>query len=156
MLRVDPTTGALVRTIAVGGSPAGVAADAHALSIADGLSVVKIDMETNRVVARIALRHQATRVAVGDGAVWVSGSLDNLVTRIDIATGSAAVEIPVGKGPIGLAADARAVWVADGLAGDVSRIDPATNDVVGTTPVGSEPGGVALDGSSVWVTVAVP
>jgi YVTN family beta-propeller protein len=156
VLRIDPATGALVRTIAVGGSPTGVAADAHSLWVADGRSVVKVDVATNRVVARIALRHQANRVAVGGGAVWVSADLDNVVTRIDVATGSAAVGIPVGEGPVGLVADAKAVWVADGLAGAVSRIDPATNHVVATIPVGSEPGGVALVGSSVWVTVAAP
>jgi YVTN family beta-propeller protein len=156
VLRLDPATGARLRTIAVGGSPSGVAADAHSVWIADGRSVVKVDMATNRVVARIALRHQATRVAVGGGAVWVSNNLDNVVTRIDIATGSAAVAIPVGKGPVGLAADAKAVWVADGLDGAVSRIDPATNRVLATIPVGSEPGGVALLDGSVWVPVAAP
>ena len=156
VLRVEPVTGDLVRTIAVGGSPTGVAADADALWIADGRSVVKIDVATNRVVARIALRHQASRVALGGGAVWVSANIDNLVTRIDVATGSAAVEIPVGKGPVGLAADATGVWVADGLAGTVSRIDPGTNRVVATIAVGREPGGVALAGTLVWVTVAAP
>jgi YVTN family beta-propeller protein len=153
VLRIDPSTGAIVRTIVVGGNPTSLAADAHSLWIADGRSVLKVDVSKNRVVARIALRHQATRVALGGGAVWVSANLDNVVTRIDIATGSAAVEIPVGKGPVVLAADAKAVWVADGLAGAVSRIDPATNRVVATIPVGRQPAAVALTGGSVWVTV---
>src|SRR5439155_2743667 len=119
----------LVRTIAVGGSPTGIAADGRSLWVADGRSVLKVDMATSRVVARIALRHQATSVAVGAGSVWVSANLDNVVTRIDIATGSAAVEIPFGEGPGDLAADGKAVWVAAGLAGAVARIDPATNHV---------------------------
>ncbi len=156
ILRLDPTTGDLLRTITVGGSPTGVAGDAHSLWVADGRTLFKIDVESNRVVARIALRHQASRVAIGSSAVWVSSSLDNVVTRIDEATGSVATEIPVGEAPDSLAADTGAVWVADGLGGAMTRIDPGTNKVTGTTLIGSQPAGVALGHGSVWVTIAAP
>jgi YVTN family beta-propeller protein len=156
VLRLDPTTGEVMRTIVVGGNPTSLAADAHDLWIADGRTVVKVDAATNRIAARIALRHLATNVAVGGGSVWVSANLANIVTRIDPTTGSTEVEIPVPEGPDALAADANAVWVADSLSGSVSRIDPATNRVADTIPVGRQPGGVALSDGALWVTVAAP
>jgi len=154
VLRIDPDTGNVVGTIVLGGNPTSLAADSRSLWVADGRTVVKIDVATNRIAARIALRYVATKVAVGGGSVWVSANLANVVMRIDPATESTAVEIPVAEGPDGLAADRNAVWVANDLAGLVSRIGPSTNRVEETIPVGKQPGGVALSDGSVWVTVA--
>ena len=61
VLRIDPATGALVRRIAVGGSPTGLAADGRSLWVADGPSVVKIAAGTNRVVARTVSSSSAPR-----------------------------------------------------------------------------------------------
>ena len=91
-------------------------------------------------------------IAAGEGAVWVTGAGDGVVTRIDPGAGSG-LTIRVGQRPVALAVGAGAVWVANRDSGSISRIDPETNDVVDTVEVGAAPAGIAVAGGLVWVAV---
>ena len=46
-------------------------------------NVTRIGAELREVVGAIAVPFRPTDVAVGEGAVWVAGGLDGVVTRID-------------------------------------------------------------------------
>jgi YVTN family beta-propeller protein len=93
-----------------------------------------------------------TRVAAGDGAIWVTSSDTNSISRIDANSHQLRQTIQVGDGPSGLAVGAGDVWVANSLAGTVSRIDQAANRLMQTIPVGNNPTAVAFGEGAVWVT----
>ncbi len=151
IFRIDPGTNEIVDTIVVGGTPTGIAAGAGSLWIANGRAVLRINPRT-REMERIALRYDASQVAVGADAVWVTNSLDDSVTKIDLRTNAAERTISVGDNPEGIAVGASAVWVANSLDGTVIRIDPAAGRVVQTIAVGNAPSGVAVARGTVWVT----
>jgi peptide/nickel transport system substrate-binding protein len=93
-------------------------------------------------------------VAAGDGAVWVTNTDADTVSRLDPKTNAVVQTINVGNGPEGIAVGAGSVWVANSLSGTITRIDTQTNDVVKTIPVGNQPTGVAFGLNGVWVTDA--
>ena len=90
----------------------------------------------------------------GEGAVWVTSTQGNLVSRVDPNTNLVTDTIAVGKAPRFLAVGEGAVWTLNQGDGSVSRIDPKTNKVVATIEVGvpGEGGDVATGEGSVWVT----
>ena len=120
--------------------------------VASGQAIVRVDPASG-AVTRIALRSAATQVAVGEGAVWVSNSPSDSVTKIDIETGTASRAIAVGDDPMGIATGAGGVWVANRLDGTVSRIDPSTSALVETIEIGDSVEDVTVDRATVWVTV---
>ena len=91
-------------------------------------------------------------VASGVGAVWVTDSADDLLSRINPATHAVVDQIPVGRGPGGVAVGGGEVWVANQLDGTVSEVNPGAGRQVGPAiPVGIGPGAVAFGFGSVWV-----
>ena len=129
--------------LGVRGSPA-----TH-LVASDSLGIV--DPASGHVRADVAVGATPTRVAVGEGAYWITNANADTVSRIDPATEAIVQTIPVGNSPSGITTGAGAVWVANSLDGTVSRIDPATNTVVQTIDVGNGPLGIAYAAGAVWV-----
>jgi YVTN family beta-propeller protein len=158
-LRLDPGFRSVRRTIRVAPaaslfpSSSAVAVGEGAVWVANGSSeVIRVDAETNEVVARIQVGNAPSAIATGDGAVWVADQVDNTATRID-PTGANAVTVvvPVGRGPTAIAVGANGVWVANTGDDTVSRIDPDTGSVVARVEVGRRPAGVAVGAGGVWV-----
>ena len=134
----------------VPGSPGEVAAQGDAVWVAPSSGLLtRLDSTTGRVVQQVDPNAGPTGIDVGDGAVWVTDSEANNVTRVD-PTGLL-TSIAVGNGPSGIAVGAGAVWVADSLDGSVVRIDPVTRSVTTTIPVGPSPAGVTFGAGSLWV-----
>ncbi|HUY64498.1 MAG TPA: hypothetical protein VMV14_08280 [Acidimicrobiales bacterium] len=161
---VDPTRATIDGgPISVASEPVSVAAGLGGIWVASlGANTVSlIDPRTRTVTASVALPDGAVRVALGDGAVWVTGETDTL-TRIEPRPLGVSLQwrsIRVGQGPIGLVAAPGAVWVADAQSGAVSRVDPTSLRVTGTFRVGvagatgvSDPDQVAVFDGWVWVT----
>jgi streptogramin lyase len=93
-------------------------------------------------------------VAVGEGAVWVSG---HGVFRIDPATAEIAASFPSQGRRLGsrLAVGESAVWVSGGaFDGEILRIDPEMNEIVATIHMGSyrDPYALAAGNGAVWAT----
>jgi YVTN family beta-propeller protein len=113
--------------------------------------ILKLDPQTARVVATVSLPVAPRRVAVGEGAVWVTGEIDNVVLRIDPRENRVMARIPIGRGGSGVAAGGGSVWVANELDGTITRIDPGTNRVAETIRVGGSPRDLVVAGREVWV-----
>ena len=115
-------------------------------------AVFRLETGRKRVSARVDVGNEPAGVALDDGAVWVSDSIENNVRRI-VPAGAGAVTdtIPVGNGAGPIAAGEGAIWVANSRDGTVSRIDPATRAVTATIEVGRLPSGIAVGAGSVWV-----
>jgi DNA-binding beta-propeller fold protein YncE len=101
--------------------------------------------------ATIRIPSGAVDVAVGRGAIWVSGF--GRMTRLDPSTDRivSTVKTPGTEDYSHVAVGLGAVWVSsDG--GKLYRIDPNSNRVVATILVGGPIVGVATGGGYVWVT----
>jgi YVTN family beta-propeller protein len=152
--RIDPQFDTLGATVRVGNivpnTPAAIAGSAGTLWVAPfSGDATELDPRTGRVVRHVDPNAAATGVGVGSGAVWVSDSSADTVTRVD-PTGLT-TPIAVGHFPSGLAVGDGGVWVADRGDDAVVRIDPDTRAATATIPVGDSPTSVAVGDGSVWV-----
>lgn len=96
-------------------------------------------------------------VAVGDGALWVSNTEDETVSRVDPETNEVAVTVQLAGAPGDLAVgEGGEVWVAIPELGSVHRIDPVTNATTPDRRIDVAPPGTPLDlaiDESLWVSV---
>jgi YVTN family beta-propeller protein len=88
----------------------GVGSDAIWALQADGV-VLRVDLATREIVARIGTASGATAIAVGEDAVWVVNRLKGTLTRIDLATNTAGPPVDLGGKPSSVATGEGAVWV---------------------------------------------
>lgn len=151
--RVDPATGAVTQTIAVGDGPGGVAVGGGAVWVANGLdaTVSRIDPTTERVVQTIAVGDGPAAVAVSRDAVWVANALGSSVSRLALDTGAVMSTRSIGSRPSDLAIGAGAVWVASERENRVLRLDPTSGRVQQSIPVGTGPRAITVGQGAVWV-----
>ena len=107
------------------------------------------ELTSDQIVAKISVGAEPFRVAIGEGAIWVTDQHDAAVYRIDPRTNEVVATISLRGVPKGLVVGEGAIWVAtlDGLA----RIDPQTNEIITTIEVGQGLN-AAIGAGSVWVT----
>lgn len=152
--RIDPQFNSIGEPTAVGnvvpGNGAWAAAKNGELWVAptDGL-LTRLSADGARIERTIDPQTQVSGIALGAGAVWLSGGNANTITRVD-STGLVTA-IGVGNRPLGIAVGAGSVWAAENLDNAVVRIDPQQIAVRNTIPVGDSPGSVAVGLGSVWV-----
>ncbi len=121
------------------------------IEAAAGNSVGFVDPEKNELVADVGVGATPTRLAVAEGAYWVTNADDHTVSRIDPSTKAVVQTIAVGTSPSGITSGGGDMWVANSLDSTVSRIDTETNTVVQTIDVGNFPLGIAYANGAIWV-----
>ena len=113
----------IVSTIGLDSAPTDLIAASGSLWASLGREeIVRIDPETNRIVARI--QPGGVGLAAGFGAVWAFDILAGEVLRIDSGTNRVTRRIQVGGLPTGIAVGHGSLWVANQLDSTVSRISP--------------------------------
>ena len=119
-------------------------------------------LRPDQIVARVAVGSDPSRVAVGEGAAWVTNESAGTVSRIDLDTNQVVATVPVGNLPRHVAVGYGAVWVGNLGDGTVSRIEPSTNRVSATIPLEpstqpfiAQPLGIAAGVDSIWVSSGV-
>jgi YVTN family beta-propeller protein len=124
-------------------------------------TVSEIDVDTNTVVATLALGGDLQGVAVsatGD-RVYITDSSASVIDVIDAVTATLAGTIPVGLQPFAMAVspDGTRLYVTNSSSNDVSIIDTGSLTVVATVDVGDGPRGILVtpDGQSVYVANAL-
>jgi YVTN family beta-propeller protein len=139
--RIDPVTNTVVATIPVGSRtdhPPVVAAfedDVWVLNPQDR-TLMRIDLATNTIATTISIgtgENAVTdpqRLAVSDGAIWVTDTHNHQVARIDPQTQAVVALIPDINLAHSIGATGDAVWVTAYGTKEIVRIDPATNQVV--------------------------
>ncbi|MEX2439520.1 MAG: hypothetical protein WD739_06530 [Actinomycetota bacterium] len=157
----------ITEKIEVGSFPSGVALWNGAVWVTtqgpEGLSqdqwgVVKIDAQTNEVIASIPVA-DAVDVTAGAGSVWIAAydGQQGVIRRIDPATNEVVATIRLGGGPSGVDFGLGALWVTTSQTGPptgaVLRIDPTTDQVVGEISIDEgSPRDIAIGEGSVWVS----
>jgi streptogramin lyase len=143
----------------VSGSLSAIGAGAGAVWVAGQGALLRIDPQTNRVVATIPtpLTGQYASVAFGEGAVWVtSGQANGVVYRVDPAANRVTAAISVPGGAFGIVVAAGTVWVTQYLPepdpGIVARIDARSNRLRSPVEVPNMPGTIRVGLGAIWVT----
>jgi streptogramin lyase len=104
------------------------------------------------VSAPVEVARPPLRLAVGEGAVWVTSARDGSLARLDPSTLSPAKpSLPLGKGISGVAVGGGSVWVSSPRRGDVLRVEPSTRRVLARIHVGGRPGAIVAGGGRIWV-----
>ena len=159
VLRIDPVTGKVVKSIPVGSAPAGVAVTAGSVWVAEEHSgaVTRIDPATNKVLATIPVGPIAPNgpqiMTAGPGGVWVGIQHTGENVRVDAATNKVGLRVPL-DGPV--ASDGEQVWIATDAGPNwpakVVRIDPVSGRVITTVDLAAKSNcGLAVGLGSVWV-----
>jgi streptogramin lyase len=121
-------------------------------------SVVRIDPQRNRVVAKIPLGAQEyccgpDNMVAAFGDIWVDIPNQHLVVRIDARRTRVAARIHVPDGCGQLTVGAGSVWLASGCSPGLLRIDPKTNEIVARIDtLGSPAYPIGYFDGSVWTT----
>jgi ABC-type branched-subunit amino acid transport system substrate-binding protein/DNA-binding beta-propeller fold protein YncE len=160
VLRIDPESGSVTKTVNLGaseGTPCCLGEGLPRLAVGAGgvwairpdERVVRIDPRTGEVVATIDV--VARTIAAGDTGVWFLGIGRSDVHRIDPRTNRVAETITVGANYLsGLAAGRGSVWATAQEEGLVWRIDPGPTPVTRTIEVGVGVTFVAFGDGRVW------
>jgi streptogramin lyase len=142
--RIDPATGHIVATVAVGDADDGFG-DPHAVTAVDDevwvgvaadRAVARIDPATNTVVETIPLDVIPYALALDGNDLWVTSFEDDAVVRVDTKSAVTAARLDAME-PTGVAVGGGSVWVAQHGEASLVRIDPATNAVAATIALGS-------------------
>jgi DNA-binding beta-propeller fold protein YncE len=113
---------------------------------------VRYDPVTFEERASVKLGRLPFQVAIGPGAVWVSGEADGgTVWRIDPSSNKVVATIST-PNPFstGVVVGHRAVWVAAREEKVIYRIDPATNTIAVTIHLPSQIGGIGVGSDAIW------
>ena len=155
VLRIDPGSGRIVDSVAVGNAPSAIALGAGSVWVtnsSDG-TVTRIDPET-LVTKPISVGNGPAAVAVNAAGAWVANAGDNTVVLVDTDTNTVVDTTPVGDGPAAVVATPSALWVANSRDGTVMRLDPRSGKVAKTIRLGGTPNALATAGGQVWVAIA--
>ena len=128
VFRIEPRSGTVVKTIAVGNGPVGVAVGQGAVWIANRQGGDRIAHRSRRPT-RSPIRCRSVRdpsaIAAGEGAVWVANTADGTVSRIDPSTARDAETIEVHSSPSAMAVVDGSLWTAAAAPAHPSRRNAA-------------------------------
>ena len=119
-----------------------------------GGSLLRVDPDTNAVVAEVSLPAPATAIAVSGDALWLVSAAKSVAIRVNGHSNVVEETIKVGPSPVAVASGEGSVWTLNGGDGSLSRIDPKTNKVAETIKAGitGESGTILVGEGSVWVS----
>jgi YVTN family beta-propeller protein len=141
---------------AIGDSEGGIAAGEGAVFLVSDRqgTLVRINGAHNKIDGQVKLAAGSFVPVVGAGAVWVSSTEHNFVSRVHPIKLNITAEITVGPSPRFMACTDTDVWVLNQGDGTVSRIDTASSQVVATIDAGvpGQGGDIAVGEGFVWVT----
>lgn len=148
---VDPDTGSVVATIAVGYNPVGAWPGADNVMYVDNElegTISAIDVASLAVVQTIELGFTPAMAALAPAGdeLWVTDAEHGAITFWSLDTGMATGAVPTGAGAHGItfAPDGQTAFVTNQHANSLSVIDVATRTVTRTLMMEGEPNGLVF------------
>ena len=158
LVRIDPKTFKVTKTIATGTSSArgSIAASSDSIWMLtdDKVTLSRIDPDQNAVVGEIRVPAGCRGLTFGETALWLACPAQNKILKINPATNLVDKSIEVSAEPIAIADAAGSIWVLCRKEGKIDRIDPKTDKVTKTIELnvpGAE-GQLAFGENFLWVT----
>ncbi len=161
LVRIDPDTKQILKTIPLPGTPDGIAAGDDAVWVVHGRlgTLTRVDPTFDRgtVVETVTLAGRSITyatggVAVEPRAVWAVYG-DATLARLDPATNRRSGSVLVGVGPTSVVVAFDSVWVSNSGESSVERFSPATfqEGPVDELTVGGSPTGLTAGEGAIWV-----
>ncbi len=140
----------------------GVAVDEHAVWLAGGRRLIRVDPDSGEVVESIAVPDHVDGLATAGGDVWALSSTEGALIRIDPVTTeirdriSMPSDLASGPHKLSISADTDFIWVLDGSTATVVKIDPSLHDIVETyrLPAGRGSLSLAAGEGAAWISNA--
>lgn len=158
LMRLDEATGKVTAEIAAdpANSEGGITVgDGSIWMVVKPSSLVRVDPQTNKVVATLALPSGSENPAFGDGFVWVSSFAHDQLLKVDPKSKTIVATIAVGPKPRFLTVGAGSVWTLNQGDGTISRVDMKIGKVVATIACGipGEGGEITFGAGSIWAAL---
>ena len=159
LLRIDPKTGKVTKTLKLGTGLVAPQLAATADSVwaftDDKTTLSRIDPETDLIVGEIRVPADCNSITFGETSFWVTCPAEDRVLRINPALNTVEKSIETSAAPRALVIGEASVWVLCEKDGKIDRIDPKTNKVSKTIELGAPAtgGGIADGLGSLWVTI---
>jgi hypothetical protein len=172
LLRVDPSTGSVLRTVRLAGG------DAPSIAVGDGAvwvlqsgAISRLDPATGRVTSKVQLPGwNVGQIAAGDAGVWATMRPPNgprLLVHVDkrarrilktireptSSTGTFLTRLAVGEGAVWWNTASGTIWRVDSKTYKIVRVIRVTPPP--TFPAAFVPFGIATGAGAVWVTVTI-
>jgi YVTN family beta-propeller protein len=137
-----------------------IALDDHAVWLAGGTRLIRVDAASGEVVSKTSLPVRVDGLATGGSGVWAVSSSAGAVLRLDPLTAEIRERISMvrDRGPapqaLAISADSDFVWVLNGDTATVAKIDPDLHDIVETYRLDAGRGSLALAAGegAAWVS----
>jgi hypothetical protein len=155
LLRIDPATNQVARSVSLPESPNGLAVGGGSAWVSGPTSLMRVDL-TSYAVTKIDLGSDVHDVAFGDGSVWATvdktGTTSAKLVRIDPATGSVIASVDVVGSPWDVAIGSGYAWVApnDDANPYAVAVSTASNRVVASVKLSQGLPSVTVRGKSAW------
>jgi serine/threonine protein kinase len=154
--KIDPTTNAVVDTIAIPGDTA--QAHPYALALGGGSvwvvggngSVWEIDPLRNRIIRQGALPADTTDAAYARGWLWVNDELHDSVLRVDPKTLAVDKTFELNETPNVLTPVGHSIWFVSTHSSSVGVIEASGQ--IRSIGIGGTPTGIAFGQGAVWVS----
>jgi streptogramin lyase len=133
VVRINPSTDKTIATIPVKGACASMAANGHAVWVAnlddDGCpsgfaGISRIDTATNVATARLNAGESTGAVALDGGTVWYGTTSSNFLGRIDAATNTILGQLKLPGPPFASSTANGFVWITDSQDGLLFKAQP--------------------------------
>jgi len=153
VVRIDPRSGTVVRSIEIGRGVQDLAVGGGAVWVTNRASdtITRLDIRTGQQRV-IGTGRDPSGVAVGGGSVWTANAGDSTVTRINRSSGRPTATVSVPGQPRFLAYGGGDVWVTTFASSTLVRVDGKTARTVGDPlEVGLNPTKVTTAGGAAYV-----
>jgi streptogramin lyase len=157
VLRLDPSSGAVIATATLSGRPRALLAtrDAVWVTVEEG-ALLRLDPDRLRSVLTVASVASPYAVTVGPGTVFVTDDRDQSLEGLDARTGravsSASVRGPEAGAPSEITLYSGSLWVYEGTS--VVRIGAGGGRVLDRIALTGDGGSIAAGTGGVWATGA--
>lgn len=166
--RIEPETNTIVDKIPLDNtqfpgvnhriSVTALALDGQTLWVSDFQNniVLRVDLQTKKVIAVVTGLRSPGGIAVTPGAVWVAQVRSNSIVRIDPATNSVAatVQFPGFNSLFTVKADGKTLWVPLGQGQALARVDANTNEIIAIIPFEHNVHGITLTDDAAWIVTS--
>lgn len=151
--------GGTPRSAGLPAAPTGLATGDDAVWVTAGFGssagrggVLRIGMTSLQLEDTIELGDGVDGIAVGDGSVWVTNRIHNVLTRIDLTTRVVSGTLDVGEQPGSVVVDDDSIWVGNAIDRTIWRIDDASMQKTAEISLADTPYDVAIGFGRLWVT----
>jgi len=148
---IHPSTGRMIKKIAVGKSPAGIATNACESQVwvlnRESNSVSVLDSHNFKVIKTITVGRSPFALAMGERFAYIANTQGNTLSIVDLTDLTEIKRIKVGRMPYGVAVDRKQhkVFVSNQLENTVSILDSRTHKLISSLKTGVYPENIAVD-----------